>query len=172
MNLYGFAGGDPINFSDPMGTCPIVGLAMGPVIGGGTAIWCLAEVALLAGAATSATALAQGQHAEWPYHPRPKFRKGTSDDVETSLEPGGADNTYVCPTCRGTFPTRNPDGTRGYDKDHAGKSWAERLLDLKEAGADRDQVKDEYQKDVRARCPACNRGDNKPPEKKPDAPKT
>ena len=23
MNLYGFAGGDPVNFSDPFGLCPI-----------------------------------------------------------------------------------------------------------------------------------------------------
>ena len=23
LNLYGFAGGDPVNFSDPFGLCPI-----------------------------------------------------------------------------------------------------------------------------------------------------
>jgi hypothetical protein len=36
MNLYGFAGGDPVNFSDPFGLCPwCVGAAAGAAIGGG-----------------------------------------------------------------------------------------------------------------------------------------
>lgn len=52
MNLYGFASGDPVNFSDPFGLCPVVGLAGGPIIGGATAAWCLAEVGTLALAAT------------------------------------------------------------------------------------------------------------------------
>ena len=50
MNLYGFAGGDPVNFSDPMGLCPVTaadptpcgltGAAIGTVAGAvlGTAI--------------------------------------------------------------------------------------------------------------------------------------
>lgn len=29
MNLYGFAGGDPVNFSDPMGLCPACAFAEG-----------------------------------------------------------------------------------------------------------------------------------------------
>jgi uncharacterized protein RhaS with RHS repeats len=58
MNLYGFASGDPVNFSDPMGLCPIVGLAMGPVVGGATALWCLAETATIATAAFSASRIA------------------------------------------------------------------------------------------------------------------
>jgi hypothetical protein len=135
----------------------------------GTAAWCFAELATVGTAAVVAT-LNHERHADWPYYPRPKFRKGTSDEVESALTPGAEDNTYVCPTCSRSLPVRNPDGSRGYDKDHEGRSWAERLLDLKEKGAERGEVRDEYQKGIRGRCPSCNRGDNKRPEKKPDNP--
>ncbi|MEP6492499.1 MAG: RHS repeat-associated core domain-containing protein [bacterium] len=47
MNLYGFAAGDPVNFSDPFGLCPAVLLLAGPVIGGATAVWCGAEAVAL-----------------------------------------------------------------------------------------------------------------------------
>ena len=37
LNLYGYAGGDPINYSDPFGLCPwcVVGGAVGAVLAGG-----------------------------------------------------------------------------------------------------------------------------------------
>ncbi|MEK9502035.1 RHS repeat-associated core domain-containing protein [Gaopeijia maritima] len=35
MNLYGFANGDPVNFSDPFGLCPVCGVAGLAALGGG-----------------------------------------------------------------------------------------------------------------------------------------
>lgn len=43
MNLYGFAGGDPVNFSDPFGLCP------NPLAGGLASLQCLAEDFLAGG---------------------------------------------------------------------------------------------------------------------------
>jgi hypothetical protein len=47
MNLYGFSGGDPVNFSDPFGLCPVwLALADGPGPGpadAATALWCAGE---------------------------------------------------------------------------------------------------------------------------------
>ncbi|MBK7907040.1 MAG: hypothetical protein IPJ78_10830 [Gemmatimonadetes bacterium] len=56
LNLYGFAGGDPINFSDPLGLCPICWIPL-VVAGEGTA------GAVGVGAATAAAAvfLAKGK---------------------------------------------------------------------------------------------------------------
>src|SRR5688572_9218421 len=53
MNLYGFAGGDPINFSDPMGLCPIVLAAAGPAGVAAAGALCLGEIVMLAFAASS-----------------------------------------------------------------------------------------------------------------------
>ncbi|MCY7412783.1 MAG: HNH endonuclease [Salinibacterium sp.] len=55
INLYGFAGGDPVNFSDPFGTCPVVLAALGPVGVAAAAGWCIGEVAVLGFAAWQAT---------------------------------------------------------------------------------------------------------------------
>jgi RHS repeat-associated protein len=46
-NLYGFGGGDAVNYSDPFGLCPAVLILAGPVVGGATAAWCGAEVVAL-----------------------------------------------------------------------------------------------------------------------------
>ena len=50
LNLYGF-GGDPVNFSDPFGLCPVVGFFLGPAVAAGTGAWCVAELATLGVAA-------------------------------------------------------------------------------------------------------------------------
>jgi len=57
MNLYGFGGGDPVNNSDPFGTCPLVLALAGPQGLAAAAVWCLGEAVLVAGAASSATAI-------------------------------------------------------------------------------------------------------------------
>jgi hypothetical protein len=52
MNLYGFADGDPINFSDPLGLCVDACILTGPsVLGAGL---------IIAGTATALTAIAHG----------------------------------------------------------------------------------------------------------------
>jgi RHS repeat-associated protein len=64
MNLYGFAGGDPVNFSDPLGLCPVTpadptpcgltGAAVGGVAGAGIG------VAITAGCASVTVGLCAG----------------------------------------------------------------------------------------------------------------
>ena len=51
MNLYGFAGGDPVTYSDPFGLCPVVGFLGGPVLAAGTGVWCAAELLTIGAAA-------------------------------------------------------------------------------------------------------------------------
>jgi hypothetical protein len=57
LNLYGFGGGDPINFSDPFGLCAIAGAASSVAIGSGLAAatgsgygWGSAAIDVVAGA--------------------------------------------------------------------------------------------------------------------------
>lgn len=85
-NLYGFAGGDPVNFSDPFGLCPVVGLMAGPIIGGATAAWCGAEILALGATAAlvwfsksktsgETPAAAGGREAHKTWDPGPGFQK-------------------------------------------------------------------------------------------------
>jgi RHS repeat-associated protein len=86
MNLYGFAGGDPVNYDDPFGLCPAVLLFAGPVVGGATAAWCTAEIVALGATAavvwlnksrtsgeTPGTAGGREAHKTWD--PGPGFQK-------------------------------------------------------------------------------------------------
>jgi hypothetical protein len=62
LNLYGFANGDPVNFSDPFGLCPCVLLVpaaagAGGLTAGAVATYAGAATLLAAGAAYAATAL-------------------------------------------------------------------------------------------------------------------
>ncbi len=90
--------------------------------------------------------------------PRPKFRKKT---IENALKdaPDGADGVKICPTCGTKMTGEKVNGKRDFDVDHHTKTWAQRKKELaKKPNLNRKEVIDEYQKDVRAQCPRCNRG--------------
>jgi HNH/ENDO VII superfamily nuclease with conserved GHE residues len=89
---------------------------------------------------------------------RPSFRKATT---ERALEeaPVGPDGGKVCPTCekpigRGTIE-RGGRLRRDFDVDHTGKTWAQRVSEMRQ-NITRREVIEEYQRDVRAQCPDCN----------------
>ncbi|HEY4307743.1 MAG TPA: RHS repeat-associated core domain-containing protein [Gemmatimonadaceae bacterium] len=86
MNLYGYAGGDPINYTDPLGLCPAVFMFAGPAVGGATAVWCGAEVVALGASAAFAwfnksrtsgetSAAAGGREAHRAWDPGSGFQK-------------------------------------------------------------------------------------------------
>lgn len=83
------------------------------------------------------------------------FRKQTVQDAWDDAAPGANPSTKACPTCGKNVEVAPGQGRRDWDVDHQPK-WKDRNL----KGLDRKQVLDEYNKNVRLRCPTCNRGDN------------
>ena len=83
------------------------------------------------------------------------FRKKTVQDSWDNAADGSKSGTKACPTCGKDVEVAPGQGRRDWDVDHQPK-WKDRDL----GGMDRKQVLDEYNKDVRLRCPGCNRSDN------------
>jgi hypothetical protein len=87
---------------------------------------------------------------------RPRnFRKKTVQDAWDNAKPGKKPNQKACPTCDNEVEVPPGEGARDWDIDHDPK-WKDRDL----TGLDRKGVLDEYNRDVRLRCPHCNRSDN------------
>ena len=83
------------------------------------------------------------------------FRKKTVQDAWDNAAEGSRPGTKACPTCGKDVEVAPGQGRRDWDVDHQPK-WKDRDL----RGMDRKQVLDEYNKNVRLRCPGCNRSDN------------
>jgi len=83
------------------------------------------------------------------------FRKRTIQDSWDNAAPGSKRDAKACPTCNKDVEVAPGQGRRDWDVDHQPK-WRDRDL----RGLDRKQVLDQYNKDVRLRCPSCNRSDN------------
>ena len=82
-------------------------------------------------------------------------RKKTVQDAWDNAAEGSKPASKACPTCDNDVEVAPGQGRRDWDVDHQLK-WKDRDL----SGMDRKQVLDEYNKDVRLRCPNCNRSDN------------
>jgi len=85
-----------------------------------------------------------------------KFRKKTVQDAWDDAAPGSKLGPKACPTCNKDADVAPGQGHRDWDVDHQPK-WKDRDL----SGMDRKQILDEFNKDVRLRCPSCNRADNR-----------
>jgi hypothetical protein len=83
------------------------------------------------------------------------FRKKTVQGAWNDAAQGSKKGSKACPTCAKDAEVLPGRGTRDWDVDHQPK-WKDRDL----AGKTREEVLDEYNRDVRLRCPTCNRGDN------------
>jgi RHS repeat-associated protein len=83
------------------------------------------------------------------------FRKKTVQDAWDNAAEGSKPGAKACPTCGKDVEVAPGKGRRDWDVDHQPK-WKDRDL----SGKDRKQVLDEYNKNVRLRCPSCNRSDN------------
>ncbi|WP_411269341.1 GH-E family nuclease [Phytopseudomonas dryadis] len=83
------------------------------------------------------------------------FRKKTVQDSWDNAADSSKPGAKACPTCGKDVEVVPGQGRRDWDVDHQPK-WKDRDL----SGMDRKQVLDEYNKDVRLRCPSCNRSDN------------
>ena len=91
--------------------------------------------------------------------PRFKWRKPTEKKAKEEAKEGPVIGTMVCPTCPKVLDdSKDEHGKRGWDIDHTKEKWADRYKRLKENGASPKEIRDEYQKDVRVQCRACNRG--------------
>jgi len=96
---------------------------------------------------------------------RPKFRKKTIEGAWDGMEDGPVIGTKVCPTCPKVIDnSKAKDGKRTWDVDHTKEKWADRLKRLKEKGAGKKEVNDDYQKDVRGQCRRCNRNHEHEPK--------
>jgi filamentous hemagglutinin len=82
--------------------------------------------------------------------------QGRNDGSTTATEFAslGSDQKLIS-TCGKDVEVAPGQGRRDWDVDHQPK-WKDRDL----SGMDRKQVLDEYNKNVRLRCPSCNRSDN------------
>ena len=83
------------------------------------------------------------------------FRKETVQDAWDNAAPGAKPGSQACPNCAKDGDVAPGQGRRDWDIDHQPK-WKDRDLSDKT----RKEVLDEYNKDVRLRCPSCNRSDN------------
>jgi RHS repeat-associated protein len=83
------------------------------------------------------------------------FRKQTVQDAWDNARTGSSAGTKVCSTCSKEVRVAPGQGRRDWDVDHQPK-WKDRDT----TGMDRKQVLDEYNKNIRLRCPTCNRSDN------------
>ena len=137
---------DPLLNGGDVGSCA-VGCMLGPLGVGGAHAWKAMKVAKAAKAAKKvAKDVAK----------RPSsFRKKTIQDSWDNATDGSKPRTKACPTCGKDVEVAPGQGRRDWDVDHQPK-WKDRDL----SGMDRKQVLDEYNKDVRLRCPSCNRSDN------------
>jgi uncharacterized Zn finger protein (UPF0148 family) len=92
------------------------------------------------------------------------WRQKTFEEAE-SVAPRNEQGEMICPTCGKVIPKKVIQETkkgsierRGYDLDHYPDTWAERKAKLQETNPPptRKQVLDEFNRDVRVQCPACN----------------
>lgn len=177
FNRFNYAANNPYRYNDPSGQVPL-----DTVWDFGNVVYDLGKAAV--GAATGNSAMVAEGLADAaldtaamavPYLPagssklaragldkvddvakRPSgFRKQTVQDAWDDAADGSKQGTKVCPTCTKEVEVAPGQGRRDWDVDHQPK-WSDRDL----SGMDRKQVLDEYNKDVRLRCPSCNRSDN------------
>ncbi|WP_436616734.1 GH-E family nuclease [Sorangium sp. So ce1024] len=84
------------------------------------------------------------------------FRKQAVQDAWDDAVQGSKAGSKACPDCGKDVDVAPGQGRRDWDVDHQPK-WKNRGL----TGRTRKEVLDEYNKDVRLRCPTCNRSDNR-----------
>ncbi|WP_031431584.1 RHS repeat-associated core domain-containing protein [Methylomicrobium agile] len=179
VNVYTYANGNPVHYTDPTGTFGVVGAFFGGLfdfsfqmlsngfdIGavswgevgasaalggvGGVGVGTLGKMKKVVDKAGDVTKSA----ADITRRPS-SFRKQTVQDAWDNATTGSKPGSKACPTCSKDVEVAPTQGRRDWDVDHQPK-WSERSL----SGMDRKQVLDEYNKDVRLRCPSCNRSDN------------